>query len=225
MELDDLRQSWAEVNRRLDTSMRLNARLLDEAVLNRAERATRRLTRLLLIELLVNIVAVVWLGSFLAANLSDPRFVVPAAVLDLCVIGLLIAGIRQLAAVGGVDYSQPVLVIQKRLESLRAERIRATMFTLVAAPLLWTPMFIVALKGLFGVDAYLVFSVAWLISNVVFGLLVVAIAVLISRHYAGRTQTSEFLQGLMQALAGQSLATASEFVASIARFEEEPARQ
>jgi len=220
MELDDLRQAWEAHGRKLEDNSRLNRQILDQAISAKAETATRRLSRLLWIELLVNLGAAVWLGSFLADNVTVARYAIPAAAVDILVIALMMAGVRQLVAVKQIDYGQPVLIIQKRMESLRAERIRASMLTLVVAPLAWIPLLIVVLKGLFGVDAYATFSSAWLIANVVVGLLVVAVAVWASRRYAGRVTSSPSLRWLMNNLAGRNLQTTTTFLRSLAQFEE-----
>ena len=79
---------------------------------------------------------------------------------------------------------------------------------------------IVALKGLFGVDAYATFSSAWLIGNVVFGVVVLAVGVWVSNRYAGRVANSPSLRWLMDTLAGHNLHTATAALRSLAQFEE-----
>jgi len=221
MELDDLKRHWEDQERKLDASLRLNARLLNDSVLAKAETATKGLTRLLWIELVMNLAAALLNGSFLANHISEARFVIPAACLHLGVIALLAASIRQLVAIGMLDYAAPIVVIQKRLESLRVERIRATKLTLLCSPLLWTPLLIVALKGLFGVDSYATLGAAFLIANLVFGVLVILLAVWTSRRYAARMGRSPLVQRLMRNLAGHSLSAAAGFLSSISRFEKD----
>jgi len=220
MDLEDLKQRWQEQDRKLDEVLRLNTRLLQQPVLNRAHTALRWLSLGLWIELGLNFLATLWLGSFLAHHLAEPRFLIPAVTLDLAAILLLAAGIRQLAALRAIDYSAPVVAIQRRLESLRAERIRAVQLTLLFAPLLWTPLLIVALRGLLGLDAYAMFPAGWLLGNLLCGLLVIPLAVGISRRYADRMGRSPWVQRLMRTLAGHSLATATGFLDSLAQFEE-----
>jgi len=221
MELDDLKQRWEDQDRKLDAALRLNTRLLQASVLGKAETSLRGLSRLLWFELLTGLLAVVFLGSFLVNHVSEPRFLIPAAVLHLCFIGLLIASGRQLVALKAVDYSEPIVVIQRRLETLRAERIRTVTLTLVCAPLLWTPLMIVALKWLFGVDVYAAIGASYLIANLLFGLLLIALAVSISKRYGARMERSPLVQSLMRDLAGKSLASAAAFVSSIADFEKD----
>ena len=56
----------------------------------------------------------------------------------------------------------PIVAAQRRLEALRIERIRVTMATLLASPLLWTLLLIVALLVLWQISAlYLVKSPTW----------------------------------------------------------------
>lgn len=223
MELDDMKRRWDDQDRRLDASIRLNTRLLQASVLGKAETSLRGLYRLLWLELLTNLLAAFLLGSFLANHVSEPRFLIPAAVLHLCIIGLLVSGVRQIVALKAIDYSAPIIVIQKRLESLRVERIRAVRLTLLFAPLLWTPLMIVALKGLVGVDAY-AFGAPFLIANLLFGLLLISAAVWISKRHEARMKSSPFVQSVMRTLAGSSLASAAGFVRSIAEFEKDESR-
>ena len=224
MELDDLKRRWEDQDRKLDAAIRLNTRLVNASVLGRAETSLRRLSRLLWFELLANLLAALWLGSFLATYLSVRRFALPAGVLHLSVIALIAAGVRQLVALKAIDYSAPVVAIQKRLESLRVERIRTVTLTLLFAPLLWTPLLIVAFQGLFGVDAWAAFGARFLIANLVFGLLLVLLAVWISKRYEARMERSPLLQSLMQNLAGRSLESAVGFISSTRDFEKDETR-
>lgn len=219
MELDDLKRLWEEQNQKLDANIQLSARLLNRSALDKAEPALRRLFRWLWIELAINLVVASWVGSFLARHLQEPRFLVPAAALHLSVIALIIAGVRQLVAINSVDYGAPVLAIQNRLESLRVERIRATMWTLLVAPLLWTPLLIVTLKGLFGLDAYAALGPGFLTANLLFGLLLIALALWISERYAGRMGRIPWVQRLMRDIAGHNLTAAERFLASLRELE------
>ena len=222
MELENLKRIWEEQGRKLEATIRLNADLVRESVLGRAAGALTRLRRLLLVELLLDLGVVVWLGSFLADHVAEVRFLVPALALGLGTIALAIACIQQLVAISSVDYGAPVLEIQKRLVALRVQRVRVAKLTLLAAPLAWTPLLIVALKGLADVDAYAVFSGAWLAANLVMGVAVVPLAVWLSRRYASRLGRSPIVQRLAHDLAGYNLNAAMGFLGSLRRFEEEP---
>lgn len=221
MELDDLKRTWEEYDKRMDINIRLNTRLLRGSVLGKAEAALKGLSRLLLVELLLSLCGALWLGSFLWEHAAETRFLVPAATLHLYVIAIVITCIRQIVAISQADYSAPIVAIQKRLESLRVERIRTTTWTLLLAPLVWTPFLIVTLKALFDVDVYATFGALWLAANVLLGLLVIAVGVWISRRFAGRMKRSSPLLRLFRDIAGHNLTAATGFLCSLSQFEDE----
>jgi hypothetical protein len=223
MDLDDLKQSWQQQDRKLDAGLRLNTVRLYVTTLKKAETSLRRLSWFLWLDLLIDIPLVVGLGSFIADHISEPRFVLPALLLDVFVIALMGLGIRQLVALGQTDSAAPVISLQKRTESLRIERLRAVKLILLASPLIWIPMLVVGLKGFLGVDAYAIFDHAWLLSNLLFGLALIPLAVWISRRYADRMERSPFVQRLMRDLAGTNLNAAQDYLGRLARFEEEAA--
>ena len=218
MELQDLQRQWVEYDKRLDTSVRLNARLVREASFDRASSSLKPLTRAILFELLLNVPAVLLLGSFLGDHVRELRFAAPALMLDVCAILLIVSGVHQLVALD-IDYGAPIVEIQKKLEWLKTLRIRATKWTLLLSPLLWTPLLIVALKGLFGVDAYAVFDKGFLAANLLFGVVATGLMVWVSRRFADRFQGSPWVQRLMDVLAGRSLSKATAFLDTLARFE------
>ncbi|HKC23168.1 MAG TPA: hypothetical protein VKF32_00420 [Thermoanaerobaculia bacterium] len=221
MDLEDLKRLWEDHDRKLDAGLRLNRRLLEQTVLGKAETRIRRLSRYLVLELALDVALAFWVGSFAAEHVGEARFLVPAVALHLCVLALAVASIRQLVAIGALDYGAPIVSIQRRLESLRVERLRATKLTLLFAPLVWTPLLIVIVKSLVGLDAYAAFGVPWLAANLLFGLLAIPLGIALSRRYADRMASVPFVQRLMRDLAGRSLSDAADFLGSISRFEEE----
>lgn len=221
MDLDNLQSLWEEQNRKLDASLRLNTRILNQSTFRKAEAATTRLWWLILIELPLDALLLWGLGSFIARHITEPRFLIPALALHLYVILLASSSIRQLMGLRAIDYSAPILEIQKRLGALQVERARVTKWVFLSAPLVWTPLLIVSLKGLLGVDAYALFSCAWLAANLLFGLAVIALAVWISRRYADRMERSPVVRRLMRELAGYNLKAAVGFVGAVERFEKE----
>jgi len=221
LSLDDLKLRWDEMDVRLDRGLRLNARLLRESAIDRARTSLKRLSRLLWIDVAVDCLLLLWLGSFMADHLTEIRFLLPAAMLHLGVILLAGSAIRQLVALAGLDYGAPVLDIQRRLESLRVERLRAVRWTLLAAPLVWLPLFIVGLKGLLGLDLYAMVTREWVAANLLLGAAVIPVAIQVSRRYADRLGRSPLAQRILRDLAGSNLNAAAGFLDSLRTFERE----
>jgi serine/threonine-protein kinase len=221
MELEELKDLWNESNRKLEASSRLNTPLFAQWNLRKADTSLKRLARGITFELIVNLAGIFLLGWFAADHVHEPSFFIPAATLGVYAIALAAAGARQLFEVRSLDYDEPVVAIQDRLQRLRLARIRATMGTLLFAPLMWVPLLIVATRGFFGVNIYAVASPAWLAVNVLFGLAAIPIAVVIARALRPRLERATPIRFLADEIAGRSLAAAHDDLAAIRRFAEE----
>ena len=221
MELDELKQQWAEHDQKLETSLRLNRQLLKVVYMRRARFALVRLAAILGLGSIMMLAAIVWLGAFISQNLAMPRFALPAVVLDIFAIGGLAAVMAQIALALRIDYGRPVAVIQRRLEKLRRLRIRYVQAIFLVATFAWMPMFIVAMKAFFGVDVYRDFDRGWLVSNLAIGAAIIPLGIWLAKKYGDRMNRSAFGRRIMNDIAGYNLNAADDFIATLARFEEE----
>jgi hypothetical protein len=218
-DLDDLKTLWAEHDRKLELSLRLNRRVLAESRLARARTALAGLQRFIAFELAANVIAVVALVAF-ASAFPAPRFALPAIALALGALALTSGDIRQLLA-AQIDQTEPIAKAQRQLEELKRLRLRCVRWTLLLAPLAWPPLAIVALKAVFDIDAWVTPGPAWLAANVVLGLAVPAIAWGLSLRYAARYRESRLVARIANTLSGRSLAAAVRALDAIDRFENE----
>lgn len=217
-DLDELKALWAEHDRKLETCVRLNRRLLEDSSLARARSALGGLKRFIAIDLAGNVLALALLIAF-AHAFPEPRFAVPALALAVGAIALTSGNIRQLLATR-IDAGEPIARAQRQLEELRHLRLRCLRWTFLLAPLAWPPLAIIALK-LLGVDAWVSPGLAWLAANLAFGIAVPVIAWALSVRYGARWRTSPLVTRLANTLSGRSLADAARALDAIADFEEE----
>jgi hypothetical protein len=222
MDIDVLQAKWAEHDRKLDLSIRLNRQLLMATNMNRVRTPLRRFAFFAGLEAAVGLVLPVILGQFIYAHWIEPRFVLPAVALDVWAIANVAALFREMAMALQINYDRPIATIQTQLESLRLLRIRVTQWALLTGQLVWwVPFTIVALKGFWGVDAYRVFGGVVLAVNVLFGLAIIPMAIWVSRKFGDRMGRSPIIQRLMRELAGYNLNAATCFLATLSEFEDE----
>ena len=209
MDLDEMKARWAQHDRQLAESIRLNRQLLAAIQLEGGRSRVRRAARFTGFHAAAWAACIVALGGFLYAHLATPRFLVAAALLDVYSIGFLIALIRQVAISGRIDWGRPVAAVQKELGALRRVRVRTTQWAVLVGIVVWPAFAIVAAEALFGIDIYHAFGPWWLAANALFGLVLAAIGL----KFGGAW--------LVDDLAGRSLNEAATFLAHLADFEAE----
>lgn len=218
MELDELREKWAELDKKLDVNIRLNRQFLNATKLNRTRSALQRLTVHLGLESVAWIAIIVALGNFIYEHIWTARFAIPAIAVDLYSIMMLGILIREIVAARQIDYEQPIASIQLHIETLRVLRIRSIQWGVLAGLVVWVPFTIVVFKAAFGVDIY---EAAWVWSTVAFGLACIPLAIWVSRKFGDRMDRSPMVQGFMRSLAGHNLNAAAEFLATLSEFGDE----
>jgi hypothetical protein len=223
MELDNMKSMWEACDRKLDANLRLTTRLLNAPLMRKAKTSLTRLTRIWQIEFALVLAVVVCLGRFEAMHITEPRFLIPAVMLHVGTVVLLVTYGRRIAALRRIDFSGPIISIQKQLESIRVAEIRATKWTILLSPIAWTPFLIVAFEGFFHVDAYATFNRPWLAGNVLFGVVLILVERWVSFRYAERMQGSPRLQRWMRDVSGYNMAAATRFLHAAAEFEKESA--
>jgi hypothetical protein len=217
MELDELKAIWTRDNQRLERSLHLNAELLQQLSVRQSGRSLRPLFGGTILELVLDFAGILLIGSFAADHYREPAFFVPALLLGAYAVAIFAAVLSQAVALGTIRYDEPVVAIQARLEALRLQRIRTTQGTLLFAPLMWLPLTVVALKGLFGVNVALS-DPLWLGANALFGITVILAAVFVARRFGRHLRESSLGRALADEIAGRSLAAALDDLAAIGRF-------
>lgn len=219
MDLDELKTAWRELDLRVQANEARSAHLLREVSVRRTRASLRRFSAGVLFEIVCGLPAVGLLGWFLGLHYGEAKFALPAVVLALAALFSLAGNLAQFVASLRVDYSAPVLEIQHRIALLRAARIRSTQFTLLFAPLLWTPLAIVAARGLLELDLYSTLGSGVIAANLAVGLAVIPLGIQAARFCAQRLEHSPVLKRLADCIAGYSLTRALESVDEIERFE------
>lgn len=124
MELDDFKQAWQGLDRRLERQRALNAQLFVESRLDKLRHGLRPLVWAQVAQIALGLLVAVLAGAFWVARLHVLHLLVCGVLLHL--YGLLLIGFaaRNLYLIQGIDPGAPVLAIQRRLAELRAWRVR-----------------------------------------------------------------------------------------------------
>lgn len=218
MNLEELRTKWMETEARLAAVEAVNAQILAAPKISAAKSALRRLVWGFATQATINLAALVWLGQFMSVHRSDMKFLLPALVLHLGFILATSTDIRHLVAILSADFSAPVLHIQAQLVQVRRQRIQATKWALLMAPIIWAPMLIVGMQGFLGVDAYKTLGSTYLVANLLVGVLLSVGLWWLARQVSSRLAKQGRLQGLLRDIGGHNLRVAEDFLAEVNEF-------
>jgi hypothetical protein len=219
MELEEMRNAWLALDRRLERQEALNVSTFREGRLDRL-RAT---LRPMLIGRIVQIVAggllALLFAPFWVKHLDTPHFVVIGASLHAYALMLIIGGARDIYLINRIDYAAPVLEIQRRLAELRAWLLRSAPVFGAVGCFIWVPFVLWAFEVLFGADIWAhAPEVVWIF----LGWSVLALAaMLLAIRWVRRSGGSKWAERLERSAIGNTTFKAQRFLDEIAAFARE----
>jgi hypothetical protein len=176
------------------------------------------------VEVLLGFLCLYWTWMFIHRHFGELRFLAPAAVLYLWLIGTTGTAIARYVRTGLIDYSAPVLVIQQQVEALRLFTLRSLRLLFVFGSVVWgAPVAIVACRAL-GIDLYTVVGaralIVYSIVSAALGLAVVKLCTLWAL-WVERPGTPAWLRGSARVFSGYSLNRTADQLEKIRAFERE----
>ncbi len=119
MDLQDIQNLWSEYDKKLDRNLELNIKVLRELNVSKAQHNLRNFVLLRIAAALWFVAVAVVLGNFIADNISNIPLVLSAAIIDIFTLLSLHFTVRQIVIATTMDYSAPIVVIQKQILSLK----------------------------------------------------------------------------------------------------------
>ena len=222
-ELDELRQAWKDQARTLTELRALDARILADLRGERTGASLRRWAWLPAFELGAGLIAQGWLARFIGGALGAPLLAGSGAALFVAALLTTVVAGWQLVLVASLDYAGPVTEVQARLERVRALRLRATRWTLLISPLLWTPLALVGARALLGIDLQRAMGWPWVLANLAVGYVFIPLGLWALARASRRWGQSATWQRLRDDVTGRSLARALRSLEEVSAFRREPA--
>jgi hypothetical protein len=216
MELDDLKQAVAHLDRGIAQVRNLTAAGYKERRLDK----TRASLRPVLWEHAAQVALGVLLsvgGQLWWPETGAPALIVAGLVLQAYAVLMIVLGLRVIVSIRTLDLDAPVVEIQRALARLRRSYVMTGFVVGMPWWLLWIPLAMVA----FGVDLNGRFSWGWLVINVAIGVAGIAGTVWHYRHLWLEPVDSERRRRIEESASGRSFRGARRFLDEIARFERE----
>ena len=144
-DIDDLKTAWKELNRQLERQNTLTLRQIKENKLGRFRSGLRPLVFGQTLQLIVGAVITIVSANFWLSHLNQLHLLLSGLFLQAYGILFIAFAVRDLMLIRQIDYSAPIVVIQKQLAELGAWHIRAAIWYGMAGSVVWLPVLIVIL--------------------------------------------------------------------------------
>jgi hypothetical protein len=211
MELDDMKAAWQTLNQRLDAQEALNLHMFKEGKLDRMKRGLRPLVWGQAIQIAIGALIAIWGGSFWVAHMAEPQLLIAGLLVHAAGISMIALGALMETLIARIDYSAPVLTIQRQLLHLRKVYVRGGLAVGLPWWVLWIPFAEVAANKH-------AFAPSFIYINYAVGVAGIIATLLVYRWLHKRPQLAKRLE---DGAAGRSIVNAQRLVDEIARFEQE----
>jgi hypothetical protein len=211
MELDDLKSAWATLER----SLAINERLLRETMLRKVRFWQVPYVVVRALEVLVFGAMLIAAVAVLARHASEPRYLAIGGGFAIYLAGLTAMCAHQLVAMAQLDYGGPVTALQRAIAHLKRSEVRAFIWALLGGVVFWLPGLLIGVEAVTGIDALARVDLAYLVSNIVVGLVVLAGGFALATKYASHSR-------VVDALSGRGLRRMEGHLAELAKFQREP---
>ena len=217
MELDDMKAAWQTLDRRLDTQTALNLHMFKDGKFDRMRRGLRPLVWGQAIQIVTGAFIAVWGAGFWVDHRDVPHLLIAGLLMHAAGISMIALGAVMQALIARIDYSAPVLAIQRQLAQLRRVYVRGGMAIGLPWWLMWIPFMMVLAKSRAGVDIY-ANAPAFVWINAAVGVAGLIATWIFHRWSRKRPQLAKWLD---DGAAGRSINKSQAYLDQIARFEQE----
>jgi serine/threonine-protein kinase len=218
MELDELKATWQALDRKLAHSNAIQLQLFKDGRLKNLRVGLRPLFWGQIVQILFGALTILIGIAFWSQHRNVVHLFCTGLILHIYGVVTIIAAGVTLGRIRSIDYSAPVLGIQKQLASVRRAYVGSGIVAGYAWWLLWIP-FAVVMFGILGIDIYTAAPGFVLISTAI------GIAGLLAmwglHRWASSSRSGKFGQRYAESLSGGSLRRAQRVLDEVKQFEAE----
>lgn len=226
MNLEDLKAEWDKRDQALQRTLQVQTRVSRELLVDSQLQKLRRDNGMSFFELAIYLLFLIFFGATAASSWGHWTVFVPTVLLDIWTIAMGAITLAERARLRAVDFSAPVLEIQKKLSALQAERARAFQWAFLTGQILWwTPFCLVLFWALLRVDLLAASPSiqSFVAINIAFGLALIPALLWAANMVGPKLAQSNVGRSLLDSVTGRDLAEARAIAQRLARFEMEAA--
>jgi hypothetical protein len=153
MELDDMKQAWGLINRRLELQQALNLQMFRDGRIDRAHKALRPLRWGQVLQIVIGSLLMLVFAPYWVSHRHTPHLLVYGLCMHAYGLLFILTAARNLYLQSRLDYVAPVLEIQRRIAALREWRLHEAVLHGVVGCFIWVPLMLLGFQAL-GADVW-----------------------------------------------------------------------
>jgi len=187
METTELKELWKQYDAKLEKNWNLNLKLVKDMNLEKTKSSINTFTMLKGFTIIFQLMVVSFLTNFLIDNFSNLLLAAQGGILLVLTYVALIWNVYQMTLIMMINYNEPVLAIQKKIEKLKIQKLRYNKFIFYSS---YPFVFLMAFTVLHISPVY--FPIWWMIPNIILAILWFPMAYWLIRKYNSPNLLSPF---------------------------------
>ncbi len=155
MELDELKGVWAQYDKKLSDSLRLNEELLKKSVLDKSNREMKTPLNYEIGTAIITCILSLFLGVSTYRFASEIKFLIPGLIATILTLSGFISSVKKVNALTGIDYyNSSVVELQRSINRIKQKAIlsrKAEYYLFPLYTISFAPIFV---KAVYNIDIY-----------------------------------------------------------------------
>jgi hypothetical protein len=215
MELDELKASWQRLDQRVQQLTLINRRLMFDAAVRRARWRLAPLLASAATNVLIGAFFSLASAWFIGTHRDTPFALIPALVLQLTSLVYLVIGVGRLVLARRVDFTRPVLEIQRSLAAMQKWEAWSWLAMWVGSSLLPMAMLVAVVIATHGTPSWQHMPAVVLANSILW---IVTALVPLTVYFVSRRRKGKFAAWVDSYLTSHSIAEARAAIAEIDEF-------
>lgn len=165
MELDELKQAWQTLDRRLEQQNAMQFQLLREKRIDRMKSSLRPLLWGQVVQILFGVWMILIGVDVWVSHRDVPHLLIAGLVMHVYGVGTVLAGGVVCSGIARIDHAAPVLELQRRLARLRRNYVISGLCVGLPWWVMWVPFIMTLAMSATGIDIYAVANASSPLTN------------------------------------------------------------
>lgn len=214
---EELNELLKTFDGRLNHSIAINLQTAKEVKLQKSVFALNKLWIFSILETIIGTIFAIFIGNFIYENLNSLSLKISALILDFFTIIAISGAIRQIILVSEFEVSSNVTESQKILATLQTHRLKYLRLAILQFPFFFAYI-LVGFKLLFNTNIWETGDQNWIISNIIFGIILFPVAIWAYRKIQPANLNIKWVRTLVEMIGGKEISNAMTFLSEIEEF-------